>query len=271
MELTHLPLLGAPRSGTTLLATMISRHSEIVVLNEDRGWAMTRVLGKSVVGNKRCVPNQIEIKKRPMLHFRFLKTLGLAMEYQSSEFGIDDYLTLPNAKIIGLIRSGPDVVSSIMTRSEKSFRVAAYRWCRAVEVLYELRNRIPQSILVVSFESLVASPKENMQRVATFLNVEYQDRMLEGPQYNPWYPEAGMNLDKVSRSQTDLYKLAECFPHAYRHYEELLLQCGASVIGSPMPAGEVKSRAGYRTMLGAILALNSQFQFLSDISGIIFG
>ncbi|HEX2228509.1 MAG TPA: sulfotransferase, partial [Candidatus Binatia bacterium] len=77
-ELRHLLILGAPRSGTTLLATMISRHTEIGILNEDRGWAMRRLLGKTVVGNKRCVPNQIELKKRHPLHFRFLKTLGFA-------------------------------------------------------------------------------------------------------------------------------------------------------------------------------------------------
>jgi len=218
---------------------MISRHSEIVVLNEDRGWAMKHVLGKSVVGNKLCMPNQIEMKKRPICHCRFLKTMGLAMEYQSSRFGIEDYLNLPNLRVIGLIRSGPEVVSSITKRSEKPFRVAAYRWCRAIEILHELRNRIPQSLLVVSFESLVVDPKENMQRVAAFLNVDYQDRMLEGPQYNPWYREEGMNLAKVNRSATDIYSLAERFPDACRQYEELLRQCRASV-GPSFNRGEVR-------------------------------
>ena len=56
MEPTPLLLLGAPRSGTTLLATMISRHSEIAIINEDRSWATRRTLGKAAVGNKRCVP-----------------------------------------------------------------------------------------------------------------------------------------------------------------------------------------------------------------------
>ena len=271
MEVTNLLLLGAPRSGTTLLATMLSRHSEIVVLNEDRGWAMRRVLGKPVVGNKRCVPNQIEMRKRPILHFRFLKSMGLAMEYQSSQFGIEDYLKLPNLKVIGLIRNGSDVVSSIMKRSEKTFRVAAYRWCRAIEVLHELRSRIPQSLLVVSFESLVANPKVNMQSVATFLNVEYQDRMLEGPQYNPWYPEPGMNLEKVNRTENDIYKLPERFPHVYRQYEQLLLQCPASVISPANRVEEGKMDVAYRTILGAILALDCQVEFVSGIVGTMFG
>lgn len=228
MEPTPLLLLGAPRSGTTLLATMISRHSEIAIINEDRGWAMRRILGKAVVGNKRCVPNQIELRKRGLFHFRFLKSLGLAMEYQSSQYSIEEYLGLPNLKVIGLIRGGNDVVSSIMNRSEKTFRVASYRWCRAVEVLYEIRSRVPESVAIVSFESLVTHPIENMQKIAAFLHVEYQDRMLEGPKYNPWYPEEGMNAEKVNRSEKERvdYKLAEKFPDVYRKYQEMLaLSC----------------------------------------------
>ena len=227
MELSHLLILGAPRSGTTLLATMISRHTEVCVLNEDRGWAMRRILGKTVVGNKRCVPNQIELKKRPWLHFRFLKTLGLAKEYQSSEYGIEDYLKLPNIKIIGLIRSGNDVISSVMGRSEKNFRVASYRWRRAIEVIHELKRRHPDAVLVVSFEDLVTHPQRNMERAAAFLDVEYQDRMLEGPQYNPWYPEAGMNPDKVHRAKKEAidFHLPERFPDVYRQYQELLALC----------------------------------------------
>jgi hypothetical protein len=224
VELSHLLIIGAPRSGTTLLATMISRHTEIAVLNEDKGWALRRVLGKTIVGNKRCVPNQIELKKPGRLHFRFLKELGIAKEYQSSEFSIEDYLTLPNIKVIGLIRGGNDVISSVMGRSEKGFRVASYRWCRSIEIIHELKTQFPEVVLVISFESLVVQPRENMERVARFLNVEYQDRMLEGPQYNPWYPEAGMNKEKVDRSKRDKidFKLSERFPAHCRKYQELL-------------------------------------------------
>jgi hypothetical protein len=224
VELSHLLILGAPRSGTTLLATMISRHTDIAIMNEDKGWGMRQILGKRVVGNKRCVPNQIELKKPSWLHFRFLKTIGLAKEYQSSEFSIEDYLTLPNIKLIAIIRAGNDVVSSVMGRSEKNFRVAAYRWCRSIEIIYELANRYPEIVLVMSFEHLLFHPRENMERVAAFLNVEYQDRMLEGPQYNPWYPEAGMNHEKADRSKREKidFKLPERFPATYRQYEELL-------------------------------------------------
>jgi hypothetical protein len=111
-----------------------------------------------------------------------------------------------------------------MGRSEKSFRVASYRWRRAVEVIYALKKAHPELVLVLSFEDLINHPKENAERIAAFLGVEYQDRMLEGPLYNPWYPEAGMNKDKVNRAERESidFKLAERFPAIYRQYQELL-------------------------------------------------
>lgn len=203
---------------------MISRHTEIGILNEDRGWAMRKLLGKTIVGNKRCIPNQIEIKKRHWLHFRLWKNIGLLREHQQSLFCIEDYLTLRNIRIIGLIRDGNDVISSGMRRGKKSFRGAAYRWCRAIEIIDDLKTRFPEIVSVVSFEDLVLRPKANMERIAAFLNVDYEERMLEGPAYNPWYPESGMNQEKVNRSKKEKidFKLAERFPTAERRYLELL-------------------------------------------------
>ena len=227
MERRHLLIIGAPRTGTTLLATMISRHTEIGVLNEDKGWSMRKLLGKTLVGNKRCIPNQIELKKPGKLHIRLWKKIGLAKEYQSSEFSIEDYLTLPHIKIIGIIRDGNDAISSGMSRGKKSLEGAAYRWCRAIDIIHELKSRFPDLVLVVSFEDLVLHPRENMVRAANFLNVEYQDRMLEGPAYNPWYPETGMNEEKVNRSKKEKldFKLSERFPEPERRYRELLVHC----------------------------------------------
>jgi len=215
---------------------MISRHTEIAVLNEDKGWSMRKLLGKTLVGNKRCIPNQIELKRPGKLHIRLWKKLGLAKEYQSSQFSIEDYLTLPHIKIIGIIRDGNDAISSGMRRGKKSLDGATYRWCRAIDILHELKSRFPELVLVVSFEDLVLHPRENMIRAAKFLDVEYQDRMLEGPIYNPWYPETGMNEEKVNRSKKDRvdFKLPERFPVAESRYRELLLLCQTDVESESM-------------------------------------
>lgn len=225
MKRSHLLIIGAPRSGTTLLAAMIGRHTEVGILNEDKGWAMKSVIGRQIVGNKRCVPNQIELEKRGIFHFRMLKTLGIAKEYQSSKYSIKDYLALPRLKIIAIVRGGNDVISSIMKRSEKNFHGAAYRWCRSIEIIHELKQTYPDRLLIVSFEDLVLNPKANMERAAAFLNLEYQDHMLEGPRYNPFYPEQTMNEDKINRARKEgiEYNLAEQFPSTCQKYAELVV------------------------------------------------
>jgi hypothetical protein len=225
MKRSHLLIIGAPRSGTTLLSAMIGRHTEVGILNEDKGWAMKSVIGRQIVGNKRCVPNQIELERRGIFHFRFLKTFGIAKEYQSSKYSIKDYLALPRIKIIAIIRSGNDVISSIMRRSKKTFRGAAYRWCRSIEIIHELKHTHPDRLLIVSFEDLVVNPRANMERAAAFLNLEYQAHMLEGPRYNPFYPEKQLNAAKIDRAKKEgiHYDLAALFPSTWRKYEELLL------------------------------------------------
>ena len=197
----HLLIIGPPRSGTTLLISIVGRHSEVALLNEDDGWAMTRIMSKKVVGNKRCVPNQIELKKKRSGVFgvKLFRRLAFADEYPRSKYSIEDYLRLPNMKIIGLVRNGNDVISSIIRRGKRSFRTASYMWCRAVEIMHELKKKHPDKLLVVSFEDVVLNPERNIKRIVSFLGLEFQSEMLEGYKYNWYYPETELNRDKVNR------------------------------------------------------------------------
>jgi len=61
---TNLLVVGAPRSGTTLLAAMIGRHSEVAMLSEHLGFAVKDVISKPIAGNKLCIPNHIEIHEK---------------------------------------------------------------------------------------------------------------------------------------------------------------------------------------------------------------
>jgi hypothetical protein len=220
----RLLIIGVQHSGTTLLTAMIGRHTEVGLLNEDKGWALEKIVGKQVVGNKRCIPNQIELGKRALFGLRFFKIIGLIQEYQSSRYSIEDYLRLPNIRIIGLIRDASDVVSSIMRRSRKSFRVACSRWRRATEIIHELKTRHDEIVMVVSFEDLVVNPSANMRRVASFLGLDFEEGILEGPQHAPYYPQEGLDKNKVHRSVKEKidFHLPEKFPSEYRKYQELL-------------------------------------------------
>jgi len=67
MEPTHLLIIGAPRSGTTLLAAMIGAHSKVAMLIEDRFFSIKKLTGKEVLANKLCIPHQLEIDRKSVV------------------------------------------------------------------------------------------------------------------------------------------------------------------------------------------------------------
>jgi hypothetical protein len=222
----HVLLIGAPRSGTTLLGTMIGSHSDVGMVNEDVDIrALGRVLGKRLTGVKLCVPNQIRLEKKSYFGSQFLKKCSLIAESPKSYFSITEYLSNPNLKVIGIIRDGNDSVRSMMVRGKAKFKKAARRWGEAIETIYAIKQRSPDRILVVSFEDLVLDPTVTILRVCDFLGLAFEDRMLAGHKLNPYYPEPRLDPNKVyrhDREQFDL-NLERFVPSAFKHHQELVV------------------------------------------------
>jgi hypothetical protein len=209
----HLLILGAPRSGTTLLTAMMGRHDEVALLVEEKRLAFTKVVSKTVVGNKLCVPSQIEFEdKWDERYARF------------SKYAIEKYLELPNFHAILIVRNGNDVVNSIMTREDKSLEVSSYYWTRAIEIMYELKRRLQSAALVISYEGLLANPEGQMKRAAEFLGLDYQPKMLDGYKFNPIYPEySGIDVSKAQpkKEKPAPINLQQSHPEIWKKYLEL--------------------------------------------------
>ena len=111
-----------------------------------------------------------------------------------------------------------------MTRAQKGFEAAAYRRCRAIEILREIKTGHDSLVMVVSFEDLVLNPQPNMERIAEFLGLQFEKRMLEGPQYNPYYRKSRFDEGKVNRwaKERTEFRLEARFPKALQSYEQLL-------------------------------------------------
>jgi len=230
----HILLIGAPRSGTTLLATMIGSHSDIGMVNEDVNIrALGRVLGKRFTGVKLCVPNQIRLEKKSFFGSGILKKWGFIAESPKSYFSIKEYLAIPNLKVIAIIRDGNDSVSSMMVRGKSKLKKAARRWGEAIETIYTIKTMHPDRVLIVSFENLVLDPIATMHAVCEFLGLALENRMLEGHKLNPYYPESRLDPEKVNRHSKEQFdlKLERFMPMACKRYQELLLS--APVDGPP--------------------------------------
>lgn len=220
----HVLLIGAPRSGTTLLASMIARHSEVSMINEDvTGRVLRKLLGRSVTGNKLCVPNQIQLDRKSGFGSRLLKNLGLIREAPRSKYSITDYLELPNLKVIAIMRDGNDSISSMVSRGGSGLKKAARRWGEAIETIWKIKCRHETRILIVTFEDLVSSPENTIQKACRFLDLDFQAQMLDGHKHNPYYPEAELKKDRAHRHKMEKIDLGveRLVPAAFQKYQEL--------------------------------------------------
>ena len=235
MKRNHILALGAPRSGTSLLASILGRHSEAAILYEDYGFCISKIVSKSYAGNKLCIPNQIELseKRRKLgsMVVNFLTAytpLGGILgpkRYPYSYYSIEDYLELDNIRVVGIVRDGNDVVSSISSRGEQSVDTACAWWARAVDVLHQVQESHPAIVRIVSFEDLVVSTEQIAVALSQFLGWEYEPEMLEGYKYTPVYTgEEKIDPDRAHRSRRDKlsYDLEKRFPDSYRRYLEIM-------------------------------------------------
>jgi hypothetical protein len=225
---------------------MIGRHNQVAMLNEEFGFTLDKVVSKPIVGNKLCIPNQIELDdKKPAWARLFGSTiheglyrLGYFTYRPEALFSINEFLEQKeNAKLIGILRDGNAVLSSIQRRGEQTFEVASYRWRRSIEILHVLHRRLGSDMLLLTFEQLVQAPEAAMRSVSDFLSVPYQSRMLEGYAYTPIYSNSGIDPERASRNRKDKsdYDLPALFPDTLALYDELLR------VTSPTPAAPASS------------------------------
>ena len=234
MIATPLLVLGAPRSGTTLLAACLGRHSDVSMLNEDFGRAVRKLVGTRVVGNKLCVPNQIEWAQRGHPWLRELRKHGIREDEPLSAFSVRDYLSWPNARVVGIVRDGESVVSSIVSRGGQPLDVAVGRWARALAVLEAVRQAAPEQLLLVSFRGLVSAPEATLRRVAGHLGLSFEDRMLEGYAFTPLYRGASRIDARRAERRGPHLGVEALRPDAAAAYRRLLALCDAPLCDAPL-------------------------------------
>lgn len=223
-EGTHVLILGCPRSGTSLLASMLACHPDVAMLNEDLGGGSFFLLSKSVRGNKLTVPNEIDLEHSlirnalsELVYFtrRLLrpisKRIGLPIPAlnRRSVVGIRDYELLPNLHILGVIRDPQDVIPSMMQRGSQSGRTAEFRWRRSVEILHQLwlERAAEDSITMIHFDRLVKDPEDVMRLVFSRLQCEFSDVVLGGYRHTSFYPgHTGIENDKAGERGDDLFE-----------------------------------------------------------------
>lgn len=230
MGKTKVLLLGSPRSGTSLLAGMLGSHPDVAMLWEDRAYAIKRLVGKRVVGNKLCVPNQI--RRHTTWLERATRRYGWFVFRDKSAVSIEHYLQDQDLRLLLIVRAPKAIVSSMMRRGGLSLREATSRWRRGVQILDELARDENDRSLVVRFEGLVESPQDTMKAVSTFLDLPFNEHMLEGHKHTKLYNQHdGIDTSKGTQTSTQIdIDLQEAHPEAFEGYERLCHQASVQPV-----------------------------------------
>lgn len=215
-------LVGAERSGTTLLRLMLNYHPEITWCNEFE-----------------YAVDQIEYDEWPDLA-DYYKWLEIHRIFQDSHFEIDTSLTYPqlvnsflyqrlvrdnksivgatvhrhfdrlpkiwpNARYIHVVRDGRDVARSCigMGWAGNVWR-GVERWIDAEEMWKELSQKLsPDQKLEIVYEDLIVNYVETLKRICDFIGVEYNPAMLDYVHYSDYSLPQPSLIQQWKKKQTN--------------------------------------------------------------------
>ncbi len=201
-------VVGYPRSGTTLLASILGRHSKIFVPPETHFF--NRILPFAIKTRGDIIeticngPRIKDLGLRPM-DFQsidraaladpaeaFLCALKIAAKlHGKSVIGektpwhamhIDLILKIfPHARIIAIVRDGRDCIISNLEQAwtHDSFRKHAAEWTMVNSAISKSRTNYPERVYGLKYEDLVQNTLAEIERVMTFLNIEFESGQFE--------------------------------------------------------------------------------------------
>ena len=191
-------LVGAERSGTTLLRLMLDRHTQLAWCNEfeyavdlvsDRGdYPQLETYYKWLETHRIFQNSQFEIDlslNYPQLINSFLiqkqtrenKNLVGATVHRY----FDRLLNIwPNAKFIYIVRDGRDVARSCIGMGwAGNVWTGVERWIEAEALWTDFSSSLPMKQKIeVTYESLISQPKDILENICSFIGISFEPGML---------------------------------------------------------------------------------------------
>ena len=189
-------LVGLQRTGTTLLASMLGRHPEINMLFESVTEDSLKLIGKEWNGNKLLAYRQIRQVKRASyfghlvnrivnLDFKKKNRHHMLRPYPTSVMSISDYKD-EGAVFITIERDKESSVKSMQKRAGQTEKQASKEWEEGMKIINDLKGIETYSL---TFVDLVDNTEQILKDICSFLEIEYLEKMLEGPKFNFVYPQ----------------------------------------------------------------------------------
>jgi hypothetical protein len=193
-------VVGFPRSGTTLLAAMLDRHSKICVPPESRfyeeiDWNTSEKnrfiqLSNSIrLKDFSLDENELStISKIPNKYQAFRAILEVAKEKLAKEFICEkspihmNYISElikndKDAKIVVIVRDPRDVILSLkkVDWAHSSVFRHSCEWKYRINKMRQIKS---QNILVIKYEELINNTEVSLKKVMHFLDIEFEKEQL---------------------------------------------------------------------------------------------
>jgi hypothetical protein len=198
-----LVVVGAPRSGTTLVATALAAHPAVSMLMEDGDGAVFRLIGGKLPAVKLCTPNQIDLDHRRHWTYRLVGWNGwlrkrIGHRPPLSRLSLREMAARATLIVVAVLRDPAANLEAISRRSGRNERAGRDILRRT----YDVYERLPKELGIephfVSFDRLVRDPEAGLRRLCERLGLPFSAAMLDAPRLNPVYPEATFRADRAT-------------------------------------------------------------------------
>lgn len=89
------------------------------------------------------------------------------------------YATFPDARYLHLVRDGRDAISSMVEKGG-DVKGATERWVTSIQQVLALRSKlVPHQFLQIRYEDLVSDSDGTLRKICAFVDVKYTDSMLD--------------------------------------------------------------------------------------------
>jgi len=213
-------LMGCPRSGTTLLQSLLASHTQIVSFPETQffhhmlpvtykhGWSGFGFVSRNLrprlekffredLDRPELIRRLPQIPLRSYYTRKFIKILKDLANEQGGTILLEktpDHIYclkyieryLPRSQFIHLVRKGTDVVASLYEITHKypepwggkrSIETCIDDWLLAIRASQKYCDR--PNHLIVRYEELVETPEKVLGRICDFLNIAFEQKMIE--------------------------------------------------------------------------------------------
>jgi len=205
MGVTPFFIIGAPRSGTTMLMMALNRHSQIVVPPETHFFTLLLRSHRGQLRHWNWIEQDLNIRVNPPTHRirpglearEHFWRLATAYLQQIGKEGVSHFgdktpdhqlripgilRTFPEARFVLIYRDGRDVALSLskVPWMPKNLDAGFLLWLHYYRIQRRLLQQEPQRVICVRYEDLVRYPEQELSMVLDFVGLPYEAPVATG-------------------------------------------------------------------------------------------